>query len=265
MDYTARTADKYELYQHAVQSPEEDIRFLARVYKKIRGKPARHFREDFCGTSLLTATWVKRGHQYTAEGFDIDPEPLEWGRVHNLKPLGKAAARARLHRADVRIPSDKSPDLRCAQNFSYCVFKTRNELLEYFRAVYEDLVPDGVFVIDVHGGPECMEEMEEETEQEEGFMYVWDQDKFWPVTGEAMLYIHFRFRDGTEIKRAFTYDWRLWQLPELKDALLDAGFVSVDCYWEGTAEDGESGNGVFRKTRRGTNDQSWVAYLVALR
>ena len=76
------------------------------------------------------------------------------------------------------------------------------------------------------------------------------------------MYIHFRFPDGSEMKRAFAYEWRLWTIPELTDILVDAGFKQVDCYWEGTAEDGESGNGIFRKSRRGENDLSWVAYLV---
>ena len=35
--FTARTADRHELYQLAVQSPEEDVKFLARVYKRLRG------------------------------------------------------------------------------------------------------------------------------------------------------------------------------------------------------------------------------------
>ena len=43
--YTAHTADKYELYQHAVQSPETDIDFLQRVYREINEKEAKHFRE----------------------------------------------------------------------------------------------------------------------------------------------------------------------------------------------------------------------------
>ena len=56
--YTAKTADKHELYQLSVQSPEPDIAFLRRVYKKHNGRPARHFREDFSGTGLLTAEWI---------------------------------------------------------------------------------------------------------------------------------------------------------------------------------------------------------------
>src|SRR5690606_22479699 len=95
--YTAASADKYELYQLAVQSPEPDIAFLRRVYKKENGRPARHFREDFSGTALLTAEWIRKGPKYTAEAFDIDPEPVEWGRRHHFRDLGDAANRAVLH------------------------------------------------------------------------------------------------------------------------------------------------------------------------
>lgn len=260
---SAKGSDKYDLYQRSVQSPEADVQFLARVYRRRRGRNALHLREDFCGTALLMSHWVKRGSQYTAEGFDIDPEPVEWGLEHNFSRLKPAAReRAVVHLADAREPSRRTPDVRCAQNFSYWLFKSRKEMLAYFRGVYEDLAPDGMFVIDAHGGPEAIEEMEEETECD-GFTYVWDQHFYSPVTGEAKLHIHFRFPDGSEMSRAFSYDWRVWTLPELKEILEEAGFPEVDCYWEGTDEDGESGNGIFRKTRYGTNDPAWVAYLVA--
>jgi hypothetical protein len=261
----AKTADKYDLYQRAVQSPDSDIRFLARIYNKVRGRPASHFREDFCGTALLTATWIKRGPRYTAEAFDIDPTPLAWGRRHNLAPLGDAAARANLHQKDVREASKTPPDIRCAQNFSYCVFKQRTELMQYFRAAYEDLARKGIFLIDLHGGPDSMKDTEERTKIAGGFTYVWDQHEYWPVTGETKCYIHFRFRDGSEMRRAFTYDWRLWGLAELKDALLEAGFAKVECYWEGTDDNGTGGNGVFRRTRRGENCDSYIAYLVGVK
>lgn len=262
---SAKKADKYHLYQLSVQSPEPDIKFINRVYKKARGKKARHFREDFCGTCLLTATWINQGKGYTAEAFDIDPEPLAWGYEHNLRPLGKKAGNAIQHVADVREPSRKQPDVRCAQNFSYWIFTRRAEMLDYFRKSHEDLAKDGVFVLDIHGGPESIAYMEEESELDHGFSYVWDQDSYWPVTGEACMKIHFRFRDGSEMKNAFRYDWRVWSIPELTELLYEAGFARVDCYWEGTAPDGESGNGIFRITKKGTNDLSWVAYLVALK
>jgi len=262
--FTAATADKYELYQLSVQSPEEDVPFLARVYKSFRKRKALHFREDFCGTGLLSSHWIRQGKSYTAEGFDIDPDPVAWGLSHHFEDIGPDAARYTVHLKDVRQPSARTPDVRVAQNFSYCVFKTRAELLEYFTAAYRDIADDGIFVIDLHGGPEATENMEEERTCS-GFKYVWDQDEFWPGTGDYVCYIHFRFRDGTEMKRAFTYRWRMWYLTELRDVLHDAGFATVQAYFEGTDANGEDGDGIFRKGVRGENCESWLAYLVGVK
>lgn len=262
--FTAKKADKYALYQRAVQSAEQDIDFLYETYRGLHGKKPKHLREDFCGTCLLSAYWVKLGKSFTTESYDIDPEPLAWGLENNLAPLGKAAERVTQYEEDARNPSRKSPDVRCAQNFSYWIFKKRTEMLSYFKGVYADLADDGIFVVDLHGGPESHQELEEETEMDdESFTYVWDQDSINPITGEARLHIHFRFPDGTEMTNAFTYDWRLWGLPELRDIFMEAGFNSADCYWEGTDEDGESGDGVFTKSEEGEACLSYVAYIVA--
>ena len=263
--WTARTADRHELYQFSVQAPTEDLRFMSRVYRKLRGKEPRHFREDFCGTALLCATWVKGRKPRTAEGFDISKATLDWGRKNNFAVLGERADRILLHNKDVRSPSRRKPDLRCALNFSYFVFKQRAELLEYFEAARRDLAPGGVFVLDIYGGPDAMEEEEETREIDEGFTYVWDQSRYNPATGDYKTHIHFRFKDGTELAKAFTYEWRLWSLPEVKDVLFDAGFKRVDTYWEGTDEKTDEGNGVFRRSERGENCPAWVTYLVASR
>ena len=44
--------------------------------------------------------------------------------------------------------------------------------------------------------------------------------------------------------------------------LLDAGFASVDAYWEGTDANGE-GSGTFHRVSGAENDPVWNAYLVA--
>lgn len=262
--FTAKTADKHELYQLAVQSPEQDVPFLARVYKSFRKQKALHFREDFCGTGLLSSHWIRQSKQHTAEGFDIDPDPVSWGLARHFEDLGADSARYTVHLKDVREPSNQPPDVRVAQNFSYCIFKTRAEMLEYFTAAYNDIADDGVFVIDLHGGPEATEDMEEERACD-GFKYVWDQDEFWPGTGDYVCYIHFRFKDGTEMKKAFTYRWRMWYLTELRDVMRDAGFQTVQAYFEGTDKNGEDGNGIFKKGVRGENCESWLAYLVGVK
>ena len=42
--FTAKTADKHELYQHSVQDPEFEVAFISRVYRKLRGKKAMTLR-----------------------------------------------------------------------------------------------------------------------------------------------------------------------------------------------------------------------------
>ena len=267
--YSAKTSDRYELYQLAVQSPERDVEFLTKVFKKLRKRPALHFREDFCGTALLCATWAQQSAQHTAEGFDLDPEPLAWGKAHNLAPLGRAAERITLHRADVRSASDRPADVRVAQNFSYNVFRKRAEMLEYFARARASLAADGIFVIDIYGGYEAIEEMEETRKIEGGFTYVWDQARYLPGTGEYTCHIHFRFRDGTKMEKAFSYVWRYWNITELEDVLAEAGFREVQAWFEQSDDpdgDGE-GNGQFARDDTGKscrNCAGWIAYLVAL-
>ena len=263
--FSAKTADRHELYQLSVQSPEEDVKFLTRVYKSLRGKKAKHFREDFCGTALLSATWIERGKEFTAEGFDIDPDPVSWGLARHFAKMGEDASRATLHLKDVREPSVRKPDIRAAQNFSYFTFTDRRVMVDYVRAAYEDLADDGIFVMDIYGGPDAMNEMEEVRDIEEGFTYIWDQVHYWPATGDYRAHIHFEFEDGTRMERAFTYQWRLWFLTEMIDVLREAGFQRTETYWEGTDEDGESGNGVYRRSKRGENCDAWVTYLVGVK
>lgn len=266
--YSARTADKYELYQLAVQSPENDVEFLSKVFRKLTGRTAKHFREDFCGTALLSTEWVKQGREHTAEAFDLDPEPLAWGWARNVTTLGIDADRVVLHQKDVRAKGNKPADLRVAQNFSYCTFKERATLLDYFKRVRSELAPGGLFAIDLYGGFESIEEMEEERKIEEGFTYVWDQAEYLPGSGQYTCYIHFRFRDGTEMKRAFTYEWRYWTMPEIKDIMREAGFSNVQSWFEQSNDDEGTGNGVYKLDETGRtcrNCAGWVAYLLAQR
>lgn len=261
---TAKTADRHHLYQLSVQSPEADIHLLARIYRNARGREARHMREDFCGTALMLSHWIGQSPRHTGEGYDIDASTLAWGEAHNFAPLGADGKRAALHCRDARSPSDRAPDLRCAFNFSYWVFRQRREMLDYFRGVYKDLARDGVLVLDIHGGPESVSEDEYESDTGEGFTYVWHQRDFSPVTHEAKLALHFRFADGSQLRRAFRYHWRIWSIPEITDLLREAGFERIECYWEGKDQDG-IGDGVFRKTRLGKNESAWIACLAALK
>jgi len=268
--FTARTADKYELYQLAVQSAEHDVKLAARIFKKLRGREALSMREDFCGTAQLSAEWVKLGAQHTADGYDLDPEPLAWGREHNLAPLGEAAQRVTLHQGDVRDASKRKHDLRLAQNFSWWVFKDRPTLLDYCKRVRKDLATDGMFLMDIYGGLEAPEEMVEKRPIDAGFTYLWEQALYLPGSADYRCHISFKFKDGTQLKRAFTYEWRLWTLPEVKDVLREAGFRDVQSWFEGTDHSSKelSGSGIYYrddKGKLGRDCAGWLAYAVALK
>ena len=259
----AERADKYVLYQRAVQEPEADLEFFEEVFAERYGRKPRDLREDFCAAAYTACTWVARHPENRAWGVDLDPEPLAWGREHNAADLSPdALSRLHLVEGDVREVGDLKVDVVAAQNFSYCIFKTRAELRRYFEAVRAGLRDQGVFVLDIFGGPEAQMEAEEETEYEdEGFAYVWDQQRYDAITNEIRCAIHFRFPDGSVIEEAFLYDWRLWTIPELKELLLEAGFSAAEAYWEGTDDEGE-GNGEFTQTASAENEDAWIAYVV---
>ena len=107
-----------------------------------------------------------------------------------------------------------------------------------------------------------MREMEEETDHDD-FIYVWDQNRYNPITGDINCQIHFKFPDGSQIKQAFNYDWRLWTLPEVRELLDEAGFSRVLVHWEGTDEKTQEGDGVFTATEIGEADAAFICYLSA--
>ncbi|MBM4362243.1 MAG: methyltransferase domain-containing protein [Deltaproteobacteria bacterium] len=259
---TARTADRHVLYQLSVQDTEHEARFLDRVYRKVNGRPPRTLREDFCGTALLCAEWVQREGR-RAVGVDLDPAVLAWGKEHNIAPLGDAARRVDLREADVRSRVPGRFDVSVALNFSYFVFRDRATLREYFASVRRTLAPDGLFFLDAYGGHESLRPLEE-PRRVKGFTYVWDQASIDPIDHSVVNHIHFRFPDGTELRRAFTYEWRLWSLPEIRELLAEAGFSSSEVYWEDGDDDG-NGTGVFRPRKRVAQEAAWVAYIVARR
>ena len=117
-------------------------------------------------------------------------------------------------------------------------------------------------ILDVYGGPEAQERREERRECED-FTYVWDQDCFDPITHASTCLIHFEFPDGSELRDAFRYRWRLWSIPELRDLLVECGFSQTTVYWEGTEKRTNEPNGVYRPRKHAEDDPAWVAYLTA--
>ena len=258
----AEMADIHDLYERSVQNVEAEIEFLQTTFKSLRGRTAHLYREDFCGTASSSCEWVRQGKEFQAIGVDIEPSVLEWGRINRLSQLpAEDQARVSLLESNVLTVETPDVDVLVAFNFSYFIFNTRDSLRGYFEKAYAALKDDGVMFLDMFGGPEAQQVMKEKTKNK-GFTYVWHQAKFHPVTNYIRCHIDFRFPDGSKIKKAFTYEWRLWSSPELLELLLEAGFSSANIYWEGEDEDGE-GNGEFTVEQKGEADLAWIAYIVA--
>lgn len=262
-DNMASKADRHVLYEDSVQCVEAEIDFVDDTFKKLRHRKARLLREDFGGTANTSCEWVRRRKRNRAIAVDLDKAVQDWGRKHHVAKLqDEAKSRVTLLNEDVLQVKSEPVDIVLAMNFSYWIFKERELLRRYFRNVYEGLVDDGVFFLDAYGGSDAYREMRERTKYDD-FTYIWDQASFDPITGDMLCKIHFTFPDGSRIKNAFTYDWRLWTLPEIREILLEAGFRRVTVYWQGDDEDSDEGNGEFEPAEHGEADIAWIVYISA--
>jgi SAM-dependent methyltransferase len=258
----AAQADKYDLYQRSVQEPSVEVEFFDRIYRKRNKRAPMVLREDFCGTAAVCCEWVQSHPKRRAIGVDLDPEPIEWCRKHNMARLSdEQRSRVSFVLEDVRKPAEPQADLLAAQNFSFFCFKTRDEVVDYFRAARQNIAPGGLFVLDMMGGSEVHTEDHSDKTKKGKFTYIWEQERFDPITHHCRFHIHFKFKDGSRIRHAFTYDWRLWTLPEVQEMLAEAGFVDVTVYWEDTDNETGEGNGNYRPREHAAADPAWVAYV----
>ena len=258
----ADKADINVLYEQSVQCVESEIDFVDETFQKLRGRKAELLREDFCGTANTSCEWIRRRKTNKAIAVDLNEEVLEWGRLHKVGKLTEEQAkRVTLINDNVMTVKTDKVDAALAMNFSYWIFEDRPTMIKYFKRIHNTLVDDGILFLDAFGGYEAYQEMKERTEYDK-FTYVWDQESYDPVTGHCACRIHFKFKDGSKINKAFSYEWRLWSLPELTEMLTEAGFKAT-VYWEGTDEDTDEGNGVFEAATEGEADAGWIAYIVA--
>ncbi len=267
MTRSASAADKHELYQVSVQEPDAQLALLTELFVARVGRPPVTLREDFAGTALLACEFVRGDAARRAWAVDSDPEPLAWGRAHNLAALAPDA-RDRVTLVEGNVlevgpPAVPPVDLVVALNYSFFLLRTRDELRTYFRRALDGLLPGGALVLEVAGGPE-MQELGPEATQHDDFVYVWDRVSFDPIHSTAKCAIHFAFADGTDLHDAFVYEWRVWTIAELREVMAEAGFAASVVYWEGPGEDGQ-GDRIFTPCERAPAEEAWIAYVAGWR
>jgi SAM-dependent methyltransferase len=259
-----RGVDKNSLYQWSVQDADHDVEWAVEQYEMRRGRPPLILREDFCGTALVASRWVQDHPERQAIGLDIDAATLDWARQHNLAPLGKNGDRVDLRECDVRTITEPKADVVQAFNFSYYLLHPLPELFEYFRMVRKSLAPGGIFLLDSYGGLENQKPQKERRTVKSPagtFGFVWEHEDFNPIDNRARCHIHFEFNKGKRWKRAFSYDFRLYSLAEIRDALTVAGFTNIQVIWD--FEEDEDADCDYRPASRVENSPGWIAYVVA--
>ena len=258
----AQKSDRFRLYEQSVQCPEADLDFVSKEFRRYNKRSLFSIREDFCASASICYEWVRRHRKNHAVGVDLDTKVLDWGRKHHAPAL-RPSARKRLSliHGDVIDVRTRGVEAILALNFSYFVFQSRADLKKYFRKAADNLEPGGLLVLDAFGGSEALLEKKEKTDYKK-YSYVWDQAHFDPATHHMICHIHFRFPDKSQIRKAFSYDWRFWSLPEITELLTEAG-LRPTVYWEGEDKKGE-GNGVYKplKGKPATADPAWLAYII---
>ena len=268
--------DIHWLYEASVQNVDTDLDFAKRVYAKHWKRRPLTLREDFCGTAKLACNWVARNRQHQAWGIDFHQPTLDWGVKHNVSDLSpEQQQRLHLICGDVLETNTPPVDLALALNFSFCVFKQRETLRNYFSAVRKSLNAKGLFVMDIYGGTESITAKSDDIREIPGFTtpeglkisdfdYLWEQAEYNPITHHTTCHIHFKVPGYGSINKAFTYDWRLWTLPEIQEILLEVGFSKAEVYLHDFDDEGESDE-IFRLRKTYENAQGWVAYVVGVK
>jgi hypothetical protein len=150
-------------------------------------------------------------------------------------------------------------DVAAALNSAICFMHSRADADAYCRQARAMTAAPGIFVMDLQGGATMEKALTQCTRLPGGTVdYLWSQvcvmtvvarlrvltravlsalqDGFDPVSRLISCHIGFRLRgrrgappppQPPSLRRAFSYRWRLWTLPEVCDMLRLAGFAST--------------------------------------
>ncbi|MEM0983456.1 MAG: class I SAM-dependent methyltransferase [Planctomycetota bacterium] len=218
---------KHDLYELCLQNSAQ----LAPVLRAIHGNEPTILGEDFAGTAVLSNVWASRDGCH-AIAVDLDGDALSHhGDVDGVK---KTAANV----LDVTEPCD----VLFVGNFSIGYWHTRDELVAYLRHARSRLRDGGVFIYDIYGGETAflIGDVHREHRIANGphagkrVRYTWSQREANPLTGMVTNTCSFRVENAghieNEFEDAFIYNWRLWSVPELHDAMRESGYHSIKVF-----------------------------------
>ncbi|GGN97072.1 methyltransferase [Saccharibacillus kuerlensis] len=213
-------------------------RFALEAWEK-HGNP-REVVELGCGTGTLTMMLAEQGCRMT--GIDLSEDMLAVARdkAEEHPPLQGLLRSGSLRFVRQDMTEWETPEpVDSVLSFCDCLnYLTEPEQIEEtFRATYAGLRPGGTFIFDVHH-PDTLRRYEEQQPfvlDEENISYIWtcglDEERleiehhlriFVRRDAASSAEVYERF-DEVHIERAYDPEW-------LRQALLQAGFSSAECY-----------------------------------
>lgn len=159
-------------------------------------------------------------------------------------------------------------------NFSIGYIKERSALVAYLKQCHRRLSGGmggfgcGVFVCDLYGGASAYKlgglERRHPSRGREVVRYSWQHETADQVSGMVTNSISFRVEiDGEvvqELPRAFVYQWRLWSLAELCEAMREAGFLGVEIYKDVNVAPDEAPTPILDAAELG---EDWIVLVAA--
>lgn len=248
------TLSAWECYEACVQSPRHVVSLLRAIYRECTGTSPLVLHEDFCGTAAVSRRFVedgaRAGEKWQALATDLDDTALsEALRLTDATIPGVAIVKhdclSGVHAAGPAALC-RAADIVWVGNFSIGYAHDRATLLRYLRHCKQRLdagsagFGGGFLACDTYGGKGAFVlgnlERTHPAKTGEQIRYLWQHEAADPRTGMVRNSISMRVLvDGevvAEYPRAFVYDWRLWSLAELREAMLEEGFSQIDVYKE---------------------------------
>ncbi|KAL2918206.1 hypothetical protein HK105_202133 [Polyrhizophydium stewartii] len=210
-----------------------------RMAKRQAPPVARTFLEDFCGTAVLADAWAGMHATHEAFGIDIDPAVIAHARAQTLQHAH--SARVHVSVGNVLEPTAAygvpPVDLIAALNYGVFYHHRRADLVKYLRRCADALNHGGVLIVDCFGGARVSSvEGRLFKRRFSDFTYFFEQKPMDALSSIVHVHLHFRFDDGSWLKNAFTYEFRVYTIREIREAMLEAGFARTFVWIGSSAE-----------------------------
>lgn len=226
----ASKADKLELYEGSVQEPRKECRNLEAIYKDLTGTMPRILREDFCSTAMIAMAWLQSPDVLRKSiGVDIDPVMIK--RAEEIRNRDNVSRITLVQASVLDEHTAPSADLIAALNYAIFYFHKRGDAVKYLRLSRDRLRQNGCIILDLFGGESDVRSGKKRIRTNaEGVEYWLEESQRDLLTNTVKLALSFRMRDGSWVKNAFIYDFRVYSIAEVSRKR--KGYFVNDRYWK---------------------------------